>query len=131
MIVLDENILEDQRQLLEAWRFPARQIGFDILVKGLKDEQILVELRRLKRPTFFTRDRGFYNRALCHRRYFLVVVEANQDETAAFIRRFLRHAAFRTQAQRTARVVRISQTGINSWGLGRRSEAFERWDPSR
>jgi len=46
LIVLDENILEDQRQLLEAWRFPARQIGFDILVKGLKDEQILVELRR-------------------------------------------------------------------------------------
>ena len=46
MIILDENILEGQRLLLQAWRLPARQIGLDIGRKGLKDEEIFVLLKR-------------------------------------------------------------------------------------
>jgi hypothetical protein len=30
MIILDENIPEDQRQLLRSWRVPVRQIGFEV-----------------------------------------------------------------------------------------------------
>lgn len=60
MIVLDENILDGQRLLLEAWRIAARQIGVDLGHKGLKDEEIIVLLRRQRNPTFFTRDAGFY-----------------------------------------------------------------------
>jgi hypothetical protein len=29
LIVLDENILEGQRVLLDAWHMPAKQIGLD------------------------------------------------------------------------------------------------------
>ena len=52
MIILDENILEGQRLLLDASRIAARQIGVDIGNKGLKDEEIIVLLRRQRNPTF-------------------------------------------------------------------------------
>jgi hypothetical protein len=38
MNILDEQILETQRQLLRSWRIPVRQIGYDIGRKGLKDK---------------------------------------------------------------------------------------------
>ena len=73
MILLDENILEGQRVLLEARRLAVRQIGVDLGRKGLQDEQIIVLLRDLSRPTFFTRDAGFHFPDLRHRSYCLVV----------------------------------------------------------
>jgi hypothetical protein len=36
--VLDENILESQRQLLRSWRVPVRQIGHELGHKGMQDE---------------------------------------------------------------------------------------------
>ena len=41
MIVLDENIPEDQRQLLRGWRVRAQQIGEEVGHKGMKDDQII------------------------------------------------------------------------------------------
>ena len=63
MIVLDENILDGQRRLLEAWRIAVRQIGVDIGHKALKDEEIIVLLRRQRNSTFFTRDAAFFCRS--------------------------------------------------------------------
>ena len=60
MIVLDENIVDGQRLLLEGWNVTARQVGLDVGRKGLKDGEIVVLLSRLRQPTFFTRDLGFY-----------------------------------------------------------------------
>jgi len=60
VIVLDENIVDGQRLLLEGWNVTARQVGLDVGRKGLKDEEIVVLLCRLRQPTFFTRDLGFY-----------------------------------------------------------------------
>ena len=40
MIVLDENILESQRQLLLGWHMSARQIGHDVGRKGMKDRDM-------------------------------------------------------------------------------------------
>ncbi len=59
MNISDENIIASQRQRVRHWRIPVRQIGVDIARKGLQDEEILPFLRQLRRPTFFTRDRGF------------------------------------------------------------------------
>jgi hypothetical protein len=75
MNILDENIIASQRQRLRSWRIPVRQIGVDIARKGLQDEEILPFLHHLHRPTFFTRDRGFYRREVCHRQYGLVCLE--------------------------------------------------------
>ena len=60
MIILDENILDGQRLLLRAWRLAAKQIGLDFGQKGLKDEEIVVLLRRQRNAAFFTRDGDFF-----------------------------------------------------------------------
>lgn len=74
MIVLDENIPEDQRLLLRSWRIRAYQVGRDVGRAGIKDEQIIPLLLKLRRPTFFTRDLGFFDVKLCHARYGMVSV---------------------------------------------------------
>jgi len=55
------NILEDQRQLLYRRRIRVRQIGYDLWRKGVQDDEIPPLLKQLHRPTFFTRDQGFFN----------------------------------------------------------------------
>jgi hypothetical protein len=114
--VLDENIVATQRQLLDSWRIRSRSIGGEIGRAGMKDRgEIIPLLHSLRRPTFFTRDHDFYKYDLCHRRYCLVFLDVAFDEAAEFIRRFLRHSAFRTQANRMGRVVRVYHTGVSYW----------------
>jgi hypothetical protein len=82
LIVLDENILEAQRLLLEASRFAPKQIGVSIGRKGLRDEEIIVLLRRQRGVTFYTRDGDFYRPDLRHRSYCLVATSISQNEVA-------------------------------------------------
>lgn len=98
MIILDENIPETQWQLLRSWRIRALLIGRDISEKGIKDENLVGFLIQQRRPTFFTRDEGFYSRKLCHARYCMVYLAVRPDESASFVRRFLRHPRFHTRA---------------------------------
>ena len=51
MNILDENVLEDQRQLLRNWRVPLWQIGYEAGWKGMQDEEIISFLLGLRRPT--------------------------------------------------------------------------------
>jgi hypothetical protein len=110
--VLDENILESQRQLLRSWRVPVRQIGVELARKGLLDEEILPFLLQLSNPTFFTRDKGFANADLCHLKRCLVILEIGQHEVAHFVRQLLQHPNFDTQAKRMGAVVRVMSTGL-------------------
>lgn len=112
MNLLDENILESQRQLLRSWRIPVRQIGHDLGGKGMADEEIIPFLLTLPRPTLFTRDLGFYNRSNCHARYGLICLAVGQYEVAHFLRRVLRHSEFDTQAKRLGAVIRVMDTGL-------------------
>jgi len=72
MNILDENIIENQRELLRSWRIHVRQIGHDAARKGISDEEIISLLHRMRRPTLFTSDLGLYARSLCHANYGLV-----------------------------------------------------------
>lgn len=128
MIVLDENILEGQRLLLEASKVAVRQIGLDIGRKGLNDEEIVVLLRGLRQPTFFSRDLGFYTPALRDRRYAIVVAAVGQYEVAAFVRRFLRHTMFDTKAKRAGKILRLSPTGIAFWQTRHQQETMVSWE---
>ena len=128
MIVLDENIVEGQRLLLESWNIAARQVGLDVGRKGVKDEEIVVLLRRLRQPTFFTRDLGFYTRELRHEHYAIIVAAVGQYELAAFVRRFLHHPEFATHANRAGKIVRIASSGIAWWQLRRQEELFVAWE---
>jgi hypothetical protein len=115
LIILDENILDCQRLLLGAWRLPVRQIGVDLGRKGMKDDEIVVLLRGKRNATFFTRDADFYSPSLRHSGHCIVVANVGQNETAAFIRRFLRHPDFDTRTKRMGRVVRISHASLAFW----------------
>ena len=84
MNILDENIPEAQRQLLEGRRIRVKQVGQDIGRQGMKDkEQIIPLLRSLGRPVLFTRDLGLFERRLCHRSYGIVCLAVGADEAAS------------------------------------------------
>jgi hypothetical protein len=93
-----------------------------------EDEEIVVLLRRLRQPTFFTRDRGFYSPELLHRRYAIVAAAVGQYELAAFVRRLQQHPEFDTYAKRAGKVIRIAPSGVAWWQLRRPHEAFVTWE---
>jgi len=69
----------------------------------------------------------YFRRSLCHARYCLVYLDVKRDESALFIRRFLRHQEFDTQAERMGAVVRISYTGLSVWRLHAQEETHFTW----
>lgn len=115
MIVLDENVPESQRELLESRRVSLKQVGVEVGRKGMKDREILSLLHELHFPTFFTLDSDFYKRNLCHPRYCLVYLDVDEEDVAEFVRRFLLFEPFRTHAKRMGAVVRVTPTGIAYW----------------
>lgn len=128
MNVVDENIIAPERERLRAWRVHFRRIGGDIGHLGMKDrEEIVPLLHTLRQPTFFTRDHGFYRPALLHRGYCLVYLDVEVDETATYIRRFLRHTEFRTQSQRMGKVVRVRHSSVSYWQVNQRGERTFGW----
>lgn len=131
MNILDENIIASQRQRLRSWRIPVRQIGVDIARKGLQDDEILPFLHHQRRPTFFTRDRGFYRRDVCHRQYGIVCLEVVPEEVAVFVRRVLRHPRVNTQAKRMGTVVRAFHQGLRLWRLHAQEEEVILWGAPR
>ena len=112
MIILDESIPRNQRELLISWRISIRQIGYDTGRKGIQDDEIIPLLHQLRRPSFFTRDADFFDHQLCHQGYCLVYLDVDKYEAALFIRRVLRHPELNTQVKRMGAVVRIAHKGI-------------------
>jgi len=127
MNLLDENVREDQRSLLQMWGIPVRQLGADVGHKGMKDEQIITLLHELRDATFFTRDGDFSERQLCHPRYCLVCLVVRKDEVAVFVRRILRHPELDTKARRMGAVVRASHAGLLIWRRNVSKEVFIHW----
>jgi hypothetical protein len=127
MIILDENIPESQRQILERRRIRCYQIGVNLGTKGLQDEAVPSLLVRARHPTFFTRDQGFYEPRVCHARYCVVCLVVGRDEVAAFVQRLLRHPHFDSHVKRLGTVVRVSSAGIRLWRLRQESELVVAW----
>lgn len=127
MNILDESILDSQRQLLRRWRIPVRHIGYDVGWHGMKDDRIIPFLHGLRRPTFFTRDFDFCKRALCHARYCLVYLEVEPRYVARYIRRLLVHPAFDTEAKRMGTVIRVMPTSLTVWRLHAEIEVHYNW----
>ena len=128
MNILDENIIDNQRRQLSSWRIRVHQIGFEVGRKGMKDREIIPFLHQLKQPTFFTRDDDFYERKLCHTGYCLVYLHIRKAEVATFVRRVLRHPAFKTKAKRMGKVIRASHVGMSVWDLHAEKEEHLNWN---
>lgn len=127
MLVLDENVPESQRSLLRKWGVHLRVVGNDLAAGGTLDENLIPLLQRLPRPTFFTLDRDFWRPDWAHTRYCLVWLDVRADEAGKFIRRFVRHPAFATQAKRLGKVVRVHADGLDRWQVGGGSLHRIRW----
>lgn len=117
MIILDENFPDSQRQLLRGWRVSFRQVAFEIGREGMKDDEIIPLLHGLNRPTFFTLDEDFFKPRLRHGQYCLIYLDVAQYESAAFIRRTLKHPDLSTKAKRMGKVIRVSHPGLMIWEL--------------
>jgi hypothetical protein len=115
MNVLDEQMRADQCLLLVHWGIAVRKIGRDVAPSGIKDTDIIPFLQRLKRPTFFTHDQGFFQRQLAHARYCLAWLDVSDVEAATYIRRFLGHGRFDTTAKRMGIVARVHYQGVHFW----------------
>lgn len=128
MNIVDEAIGAPECQRLRTYGIHFRQIGAAIGRLGMKDrEDILPLLHRLKQPTFFTLDHGFYHPLLLHQEYCLVFLDVWDDEAAEYIRRFLRHPEFRTQSQRMGKVARVRHSGVGYWQMHMKEERSLSW----
>jgi predicted nuclease of predicted toxin-antitoxin system len=127
MILMDENIDDDQRDLLQKWRIPFRHIGTDEARKGIQDDEIASLLRHRRNVTFFTRDADFYKSRLCHLNCCIVLLNIPATQVAEYVRKFLRHSIFQTQTQRMGTVVRVSHDAIHLWRLHAETEETVNW----
>ena len=127
MLVLDENLPEGQRLWLRKWRIHFRAIGIEVAASGTKDINLIPFLHRLANPTFFSLDRDFYRPDWAHRGYCLVWLDVRGRQAAEFIRRFLNHHAFDTQAKRMGTVARVHADGLLYWRVTERSPKTAEW----
>jgi hypothetical protein len=97
----------------------------------MTDEQIIPLLQGMRRPTLFTRDADFYRRRLCHGRYCLVWLGVRAGEVAEYVRRFLRHPEFDTQAKRMGAVVAVAPSGLSVWRPHAERETHAPWTTKR
>ena len=119
MNILDENIIASQRAQLRKWRIRFNHIGTEIGRRGMKDlTEIVPLLHSLRRSTFFTHDLGFFDPLLCHKGYSLVCLDIKANESAIYIRRFLRHRGFRAEKQRLGKVILARQRNLSFWEIG-------------
>jgi hypothetical protein len=89
--------------------------------------EIVPLLHRLRRPTFFTHDLGFFDPLLCHKGYSLVCLGVKANESAIYIRRFLRHRGFRAEKRRLGKVILARQRNLNFWEIGERRLQRATW----
>ena len=118
MNMLDESIVAQQCDQLRQWRIPFRQIGADLAAYGTSDENLIPLLHRLPQPAFFSQDGDFFKASLCHAHYALVFLDVPDTEEAQFIRQFLKHPPFNTQAKRLGIVARVHAKGVQFWRKG-------------
>jgi hypothetical protein len=125
--VLDENIPDSQRRLLQSKRVHCRQIGEELGRKGMTDDEIIPLLLQLDRPTFFTLDSDFYDFRLCHSGYCLVHLDIDEDAVAEFIHRLLRHRTFNSKSKRMGRIIRVTPKQLSVVRLRHKDEVSITW----
>ncbi len=127
MLLLDENITKDQKELLEKWGYHPKQIGVDLKYKGIADENIITFLRSSKNILFVTRDSDFYKNQLCHPAFCIVFLEVDRSECAFFVRKFLSHKKFKSNKQRVGKVIKLTQTIISYWEVNSKELMVIKW----
>ena len=127
MVIIDENLPACQVSRLRKWGIRARVVGVEIARFGIKDDNLIPVLHRLRGATFFTLDADFYSDRLCHRRYCLVWLDMAAKFSAQYIRRLLKHPSLDEAAKRMGKVVRVHPNGIEYRELAGRAPRSLPW----
>ncbi len=132
MILLDENIIAPEREKLRQYKITFRQISVEIGKQGLKDlndlNDILPLLHQLKKATFFTLDEDFYRADWRHQSYALAYLDVFPEQTAEYVRRFLKQSSFRTKSKRMGKVFHIGYGGIRYWEINKPNVIKADWE---
>jgi len=118
MIIVDEN-LHDQHILeaISAW-YPGQVASVVTLRPGtvIKDEAIPALLLQAVQPTFVTiKVTDFWKKAPPHSGYCIIAVALSKErarEVPDLLRRFFRLPAFKTQALRMGKIIRLAPNRI-------------------
>ena len=127
MFILDENISNIERLKLLKLNIKVKQIGVDINVKGIQDEDIIPFLHSLKDPTFFSWDSDFYNNKFIHKDYCLVYLDTNKKVIAKFINKFLNLHIFDTKEKRKGKIIKMTPTRIKWHEINYEKELIYLW----
>jgi hypothetical protein len=118
MIVLDEQLLGRaiDRDIARWYRGPVRFI-LDLRPHTvIKDDGIPELLRQQSQPTFVTiNERDFWQKIEADARYCIVcfpLPDPRAHEIPGMLRSLFRHPEFRTKAQRTGKVIRVTSEDI-------------------
>ena len=120
MFLIDENVSELEVSRLRRAGIRVRLIGDEVSQVGTSDEDLIRSIRKLKRPVVFTQDEDFFQFRWLHRGFALVWLAVNPDQVADYVRRFLRHPTFKTQAKRMGVVAKVAPACIRFWRIGNR-----------
>jgi hypothetical protein len=127
VLILDENFRLEQQAILHAWRIRTRKVGKDFAAFGADDADLIPLLLRQPSPTFFTHDEDFWRQSLLHPSYCLVWLDMDDTLGALYVRRFLRHADFDTNAKRLGKVVRVHAGGLTFYDTRHGKPKLAEW----
>jgi hypothetical protein len=91
------------------------------------EDDVIPLLQSLRHAVLFTCDLGLFKRELCHSRYAIVCLQIPDSEVATYVKRFLRHYEFDTNAKRMGKVVRLSPKKIQCWSVKKETESEVPW----
>ena len=118
MIILDEQLLgRGIEPDIAQWYRGTVQFLTDLRPHTIiKDDAIPALLRQQPQPTFVTiNERDFWHKVAIDHRYCVVCFawsDARVRDIPRTLRSLLRHAAFRTKAQRMGKVIRVTNEDI-------------------
>ena len=127
MFVIDENVSELEVLRLRKAGIRVRLIEDEVARTGDTDENLLPILRRLKKPVLFAQDKDFFQFEWFHQDYALIWLDVHPNSVAEYVRQFLGHPEFDTQAKRMGVVARVGASGIRYWRGRNRQLRQAKW----
>jgi hypothetical protein len=91
-------------------------------------DEIVGLLVRSRRPTFVTRDLGFFRASSVTSAAAWCAWPSIARRSPSFLRRLLRHPDLDSTARRLGLVLRVSSAGIRAWSLHASDELFISWN---
>jgi hypothetical protein len=120
-VILDEHLGRNQAlHPIQHW-ITAKRIQDIRPGEVIKDERLPTILIHLIKPTLVTIDAGLWKKRYCDRRYcilYFAILDIQQNQIPALLRRVLRLKEFKTKAARMGKVARVTFTHVSYWQLG-------------